>query len=333
MIIPALFPRFHLSHRILWGVSATFILLFFLIRQIRFQDLEFIFASLRGGHLLSIASLYLVSYLARSMRFTMFMRPQTMAFGQMFWITSIHNFLNHVLPIRSGELSYPYLSKRFLGVGYTDSISGLFVVRLFDAIFTLAFFVTSAFFQVNLVGPSPFPTLVFVSCAMVLLVLLTLNLGPLLGSIRGLFSSILIKLGMGASRFSVQILSKTDKFAEALTAIRSGTLFIKLALLTMIICLSTFYMFFIFMKALVPTLGFISVVYASVFSMVASLIPLNSFGSVGTMEAGWSAGFIFVGVPAEMAIASGFAMHFIVLIQAFVFAFLGWLMLNRSLSS
>jgi len=44
----------------------------------------------------------------------------------------IANAGNQLLPMRSGELTYPYLMKRNLGISYVKSGTGLFWFRLLD---------------------------------------------------------------------------------------------------------------------------------------------------------------------------------------------------------
>jgi uncharacterized membrane protein YbhN (UPF0104 family) len=47
---------------------------------------------------------------------------------------------------------------------------------------------------------------------------------------------------------------------------------------------------------------------------LGSSLPVNSVGNFGTQEAGWAAALAGVGVPAQQALAAGFACHLWVLV-------------------
>lgn len=61
---------------------------------------------------------------------------------------------------------------------------------------------------------------------------------------------------------------------------------------------------------------------------VANLLPLNLIGNLGTLEAGWTAAFSALGVPLEVAAASGLAAHLWGLIFAAFFGVVGWAALS-----
>jgi len=73
-----------------------------------------------------------------------------------------------------------------------------------------------------------------------------------------------------------------------------------------------------------------SVVAGSAASAVANLLPFNLVGNLGTLEAGWTAAFTTLGVPLQVAAATGVATHLWGLIFAAFFGFLAWLMLSVS---
>ncbi|MBQ1782191.1 MAG: flippase-like domain-containing protein [Gammaproteobacteria bacterium] len=49
-------------------------------------------------------------------------------------VTMLHNALNNLLPLRSGELSFPLLMRRHLGLGYSRTIPALLLMRLMDIV-------------------------------------------------------------------------------------------------------------------------------------------------------------------------------------------------------
>ena len=62
---------------------------------------------------------------------------------------------------------------------------------------------------------------------------------------------------------------------------------------------------------------------------VATLIPVNILGNIGTLEAGWTAGFAALGIPLETAAATGVAVHLWSLLVAAAVGAAAYLLLTR----
>ena len=79
---------------------------------------------------------------------------------------------------------------------------------------------------------------------------------------------------------------------------------------------------------LLTALGFMwpldQVVAGSAVASLASVVPLNLVANFGTLEAGWTAAFAWLGVPLEVAAASGVACHLWSLLFAALLGALGW---------
>jgi uncharacterized protein (TIRG00374 family) len=71
-----------------------------------------------------------------------------------------------------------------------------------------------------------------------------------------------------------------------------------------------------------------SVVAGSTAAAVANLLPFNLVGNLGTLEAGWTAAFTALGVPLQVAAATGVAAHLWGLIFAALFGSVGWMVLS-----
>jgi len=66
------------------------------------------------------------------------------------------------------------------------------------------------------------------------------------------------------------------------------------------------------------------VVAGSAFAALANLLPFNLVGNLGTLEAGWTAAFMALGVPVDLAAATGFASHLWALLFAAMFGAMAW---------
>ena len=76
-----------------------------------------------------------------------------------------------------------------------------------------------------------------------------------------------------------------------------------------------------------------TVVAGSAAASIANLLPFNLVGNLGTLEAGWTAAFVALGVPVEVAAATGFASHLWALLFAASFGGLSWVVLAMRLKS
>jgi hypothetical protein len=60
---------------------------------------------------------------------------------------------------------------------------------------------------------------------------------------------------------------------------------------------------------------------------LANLVPVNLIGNLGTLEAGWTSAFVALGVPPEVAAATGLASHLWALLFAAVYGAAAWAVL------
>jgi uncharacterized membrane protein YbhN (UPF0104 family) len=70
------------------------------------------------------------------------------------------------------------------------------------------------------------------------------------------------------------------------------------------------------------------VVAGSAAASLANLLPFNLIGNFGTLEAGWTAAFVGLGVPADVAAATGLACHLWAAVFVAVYGALAWLALS-----
>ncbi len=86
------------------------------------------------------AGLIYLSYGLRSWRFyRYFLGHYAIHWPRLFRLTLHHNFLNNLLPARSGEISFPLLMKRYFGVPFSVATPALLWLRLLDLHVVLTF--------------------------------------------------------------------------------------------------------------------------------------------------------------------------------------------------
>ena len=70
------------------------------------------------------------------------------------------------------------------------------------------------------------------------------------------------------------------------------------------------------------------VVAGSAAASLSNLLPFNLVGNFGTLEAGWTAAFVGLGVSPEIAAATGFASHLWALVFAAIYGAIAWAVLS-----
>jgi uncharacterized membrane protein YbhN (UPF0104 family) len=90
------------------------------------------------GALATAVLLVLASYCIRTVRIHLYFSPATAGgFLRTFRLIILHNLFNNLLPMRSGEASFPLLMKREFQVPFGRSVPGLFYLRLLDLHFLI----------------------------------------------------------------------------------------------------------------------------------------------------------------------------------------------------
>jgi uncharacterized membrane protein YbhN (UPF0104 family) len=78
-------------------------------------------------------ALMLASYLLRTLRVTRYFRERLSGhFWAAFRLSNWHNLMNNLLPMRSGEVAFPVLMRRYFGLSPLQSVPVLFWFRLLD---------------------------------------------------------------------------------------------------------------------------------------------------------------------------------------------------------
>jgi glycosyltransferase 2 family protein len=66
-------------------------------------------------------------------------------------------------------------------------------------------------------------------------------------------------------------------------------------------------------------------VFGSAVAVFSNAIPVSALGNWGIMEAGWTAGFLMVGLSKAEAITTGFGVHIVTFVYGAATGFLCWI--------
>lgn len=261
---------------------------------------------------------YALTFLCRAARLRALGLPLRLA--DLVSVAAVHQFMNRVLPARTGELTFPILVRRLCGTSLVEGLTLLALIHFLDATVIVAAFLASllALPQVReTVGVTG--TVLLVVC-LVVPVVLYLG-GPQVA--RRAARQLAAWLRAPRPRWAAAL----ERTAETLAAIQavSRRAFLSVTFWTLMLWFTTFTSFWTAMGAIGVPVGPAAAVVGSTAAIVASVLPIGGIGSFGTLEGGWAAGFVLVGVAPPQAVASALVLSGATFAATMVMAGLGWL--------
>ena len=243
------------------------------------------------------------------------------------------SLLNNVLPLRTGELSFPYFMQQE-GVEWGRSLAALLVSRLLDLLAVFCLFLIAALARYSLLAASA-ASLVGLAVGSALLLIGVLAALPRLGQwlTRFLASRSPDVDGSPAgwrAALSVQALQG----AQALQTMQSARVYRTALVHSLLIWLGTYAWFGCFLNAIDLPTGIAELILGASFAVISKSLPVGSILGFGAHEAGWTLGFTLIGQEASVAILGGLTVNLLTLVASILFglASLGWLALRSGRS-
>lgn len=261
--------------------------------------------------LASALALVLASHALRALRFQRYF-PQAhgVPFHYALQLVLRHNFLNNLLPMRSGEISFPLLAKRSYGVPVGEAVGGLLIFRLLD-LHTIAWLGCAMLHLITGYGP-------WLALVLVLLILplparwliLRWQASPprLPGFLRRTLDS--VAAGLPSSKHTL-----TEAWWWTI-AIWTG----KIAA-------------FAWLLTLLGELSLGKAWLGAIAGDLTSVLPFHGWAGAGTYEAGVVAALTPLGVAAEDALAMAVNLHLLILGTTLISGLVAFVLPGRSQSS
>lgn len=293
-----------------------------LLTQIKTNDVISILSKINLKDLALGFILYLATYFFRTLRFKILLHNK-INFKKMFSIVCIHNLVNNILPARTGELSYVYLTKKN-GILTSEGIATLMIARVFDVIAICSLFFISTLF----VGHLPniiLNAFYMIAGVLAVLILFFTSLVYKGDKVVKVIDNMLQKIKLKKFKIVGFMLKKAHETAKNFERIKSKKIVLSSFLLSVLIWCSLYLMVYVLLKGMGLNLTVWMVILGSTFSVIASLLPIQGIGQFGTYEGAWALAFIALGLPKEIAIASGFGTHIIGVIYFLILGFYGFL--------
>ena len=308
------------------GLAITGALVGFLAQYIDPKQLASMLVNIRVDLFLTGFGLWLLLYMARTWRMVL-LAPRTPPLT-MFCIASVHNFLLRLLPMRTGDLSWAILVRRAGAAGLGESLLNLLLLRILDITSVLVFFATALLWDRGGVYQGDHRTgLLWAAAAAGMGLVFILLMGPLLRTGLTVLAWLCALLGLQDSPRVKGLLDKVGQAVDAFARARPRVLAMA-GISSVVVWLLTYGTFFVGMRALGLTVSVGQVVLGATGGVVTGFLP-SGIGSFGTLEAGWTLGFVLVGLEEGVAAASGFGVSLITFTYAGIMAAVAWPVLGR----
>jgi glycosyltransferase 2 family protein len=277
---------------------------YFLLRSTSWTDIGVAVARVSVARLAVGFAVYMLFVGLKAARFSSLLGGVTSR-RLMYGILCAQTFWSNLLPMRAGEISYVHLLRsRKQGSG-AGGVASLVVAGILDLWWMLALATALGWALLGVTTDSAtLKTLTALAAAAFLAVPLAV-----VGSRRmPRVASLVVRLpAVGAllARMTDELQRQT--WSKPLAA---GAVFSGLAL----VCRYGFQLYLL--DAMFDSITWMQGLFALVFAGLANLLPIQGVGNVGSIELPWAWALILVGVEGADAVASGFALHGIVLVYA-----------------
>ncbi len=309
------------SGRFAWRVAGAAVAVLLLATVLKVAGPSVVWRLLRStdGPLLAAAVAASAAFLTlRGLRLRLLLEG-----GSLGWLTAIlvaaaAQAAALFAPARTGELALPWLLTRATGRTFSSNVGTLLAARVLD-LATLGLWCGAAILVIRGFGEP---------AALVLALLLvapTLLLPTAMRTADRLAVRWMAPRGMVGRRWARRL----RRVRREIDTLRARPARLWGAIVTSFVMWGLQWsVAWILLVAMGYRWPFVTVTAGASAAAVANLLPFNLVGNLGTLEAGWTAAFAALGVPVQVAAASGLAAHLWGLIFAAFFGIVGWAALS-----
>jgi uncharacterized protein (TIRG00374 family) len=314
--------------RLLFSILITVGIIVILLTQISLKDLSSLLKNIDPVWAILGTVGYLIAILARAFRFKWLIHSKEIPLFELFKISVLYHLSLMVLPSKLGELSYPYLLNKSSRMSITEGMASLIASRVYDfftfiIIFLFASIGFQSFFKINLFF------IVLLSALLIgLIILLFFHMGNILKYFSKAVGRIFFWIGFKESPSLQWIQRKIHETAEDFYAIKARKTYLPVAVASLASWIMIFWMFYAFLRGFGVEVSFLKGIFGSAIGVIANALPISGIGNWGTLEVGWAAGFLIVGLSKEKAIATGFGVHIMAFVICAVLGILCWVTLK-----
>lgn len=316
-------PRLRLVLRILLALAVSAGLLALLLSQVDASEALRRLGKADPLAVIAAGVLYAGTVAMRGKRFQVLAREAPA--GVVTAAVAVQQVFLRLLPLRLGELALPWIMAQQRAQQASHAILGLLLVRLLDLVVVSLALVAGGLLRSGGADPA-----VLVPAAVLLVALvavlaafrpamhLGLGVARWIGDRTGLSRSPVIASGLERLSAALRDLDRLPRRSAAALVAWSIAIYV-----VQTACFAGL------LLAYGIHAGALQLAIGSSAAQIGAAIPVASVGSVGTLEAGWAAGFAWAGVPLEDAVASAIGAQVLTLVYCVALAVPAWLWLAR----
>lgn len=290
------------------AAALTLGLLWLLLRLVSVADIIAAARRLPVPYLLGACALYTLAFPLKSLRFSALLGRQ-LGWRALLPVTLVHHMLNNLLPARLGELSFPFLLRRRVGIAHSATV--LLASRVLDVI------AVGTIFLVSLWAVQMTMTVLYSVLTLTIAALTAMSLLLLLAPAVFVRTSRPLFRPLARWRAGAALHRALEDFPAYVSGMRAN---LALALVTSAaFWLANYLMTALVMRGLGWTLPIPAIFLGSTLSLLTTLLPVQGLAGLGTTEGAWTAAFVALGVAASEAATAGFVLHGLQILL-----FVGW---------
>ena len=274
-------------------------------------------------------ALWVLLYAARTVRFKL-LAPKT-PWLSMFCISALHNFFLRLLPLRTGDISWAFLIRRAGAAGLGESLLNLVLVRILDmlcvlVIFCLALAADLASAEGVYAGDRT-SGLMLAGAASAVVLVIVLLLRRFFSLMFNIGNRLLELLGLQKKPTVARLWANVEQAVDSFTSVRPGVVWLA-TLASLANWVVMYAIFGVLLHAFGMPVNVSQTVLGATGGVVSGFLPIGGIGSFGTLEAGWTFGFVMVGLTRSQAVTSGFGVSVITFGYSVLLAAVTWPLLN-----
>jgi uncharacterized protein (TIRG00374 family) len=315
--------------RVLLSIFITVGIIIVLLLQISLKDLYALFKTADPIWLALGSGAYLLATLFRALRFRVLIYSKSVPLSDLFRITTFYHMSLMLLPSKLGEFSFPYFLNKISGTNVTEGLASLVVSRVYDFFIVLMVLLAVSFgfqglFKVNLL------LVIFLIAFLIGFIVFGLfYMSHLLKYFSNALGRISDRTGSRNAKFIPWVQKKMGEVAEDFCAIETRKTYFPVSVTSLASWVMIFLTLYAYMKSFGTDIPLTKMLFGSTIGVIANALPISGIGNWGTLEAGWAAGFLMVGLSKEKAIATGFGVHIIIFILCAIISFFCWITLRK----
>ncbi len=317
--------RFLIS-RVLFPTAIAVVVSYFLLSQISIRSIPETLGRLPLRSLVVGFGLYCLFVWTKALRFRELLRLER-PIRQLLPILALHTFWGNILPMRGGDVSYIYLMKRREQVDGAKSVASLMLASLIDLALLIALMVgTGWLLRSHLEGQLSYIVLYLMPILIGILLIGLMTMASLAPqACMGLAESCVRPLLRCNQPLVLWLTHKCLEVVRELTHLRLDRRFFTVWGYSIV----SLGMRFGFQCYLVREMGVavsvVSLLFALAFTNLFNLLPIQSVGNFGTIEAPFAWALMRFSTPKEVALVSGFSLHLIILLYCLPLGVYGFL--------